>query len=215
MAVTETIQELLQGIDDAQYGRDMRQYIHKGIQKCYEEGSAGETDLEARERLDTLESDLADINNWYLIPCDVEEGIQGLSLEVYAKINPTLKLMELDLAIICELGIPHYDTHIVRNLPIIKCHENDMKASNRYIPLVGDKTTTTSNVHTVDYADLRACDNTGNVGEEYTYTQSRVYFSLPEMGQNDRQFRLVGHIVVPYTALSPAHPMSEAVLIEN
>lgn len=58
MAVTETIQELLQGIDDAQYGRDMRQYIHKGIQKCYEEGSAGETDLVARERLDTLESDL-------------------------------------------------------------------------------------------------------------------------------------------------------------
>lgn len=55
MAVTETIQELLQGIDDSQYGRDMRQYIHKGIQKCYEEGSAGETDLTAR-------NDIADIN---------------------------------------------------------------------------------------------------------------------------------------------------------
>ena len=54
MAVSETIQEILQGIDDAQYGRDMRQYIHKGIQKCYEEGSAGETDLQAR-------SDIADI----------------------------------------------------------------------------------------------------------------------------------------------------------
>ena len=58
MAVTETIQELLQGIDDAQYGRDMRQYIHKGIQKCYEEGSAGETDLVARQRLDALEDDI-------------------------------------------------------------------------------------------------------------------------------------------------------------
>lgn len=54
MAVTETIQELLQGIDDAQYGRDMRQYIHKGIQKCYEEGSAGETDLVAREAIENL-----------------------------------------------------------------------------------------------------------------------------------------------------------------
>jgi len=58
MAVTETIQEILQGIDDSQYGRDMRQYIHKGIQKCYEEGSAGETDLVARERLDEVEATL-------------------------------------------------------------------------------------------------------------------------------------------------------------
>lgn len=58
MAVSETIQEILQGIDEAQYGRDMRQYIHKGIQKCYEEGSAGETDLEARTRLDTLEDNM-------------------------------------------------------------------------------------------------------------------------------------------------------------
>lgn len=58
MAVTETIQELLQGIDDAQYGRDMRQYIHKGIQKCYEEGSAGETDLVARESIDDLAANL-------------------------------------------------------------------------------------------------------------------------------------------------------------
>ena len=51
MAVSETIQEILQGIDDAQYGRDMRELIHKGIQKCYEEGSAGETDLVARESI--------------------------------------------------------------------------------------------------------------------------------------------------------------------
>lgn len=60
MAVTETIQELLQGIDDAQYGRDMRQYIHKGIQKCYEEGSAGETDLVAREAIADIQAEIAD-----------------------------------------------------------------------------------------------------------------------------------------------------------
>lgn len=58
MAVTETIQELLQGIDDAQYGRDMRQYIHKGIQKCYEEGSAGETDLVARTEIDNVRDEI-------------------------------------------------------------------------------------------------------------------------------------------------------------
>lgn len=63
MAVTETIQELLQGIDDAQYGRDMREFIHKAIQKCYEEGSAGETDLEARDRLDDVEADITEIRS--------------------------------------------------------------------------------------------------------------------------------------------------------
>lgn len=61
MAVTETIQELLQGIDDAQYGRDMRQYIHKGIQKCYEEGSAGETDLTARTEIDNVRDEMQDL----------------------------------------------------------------------------------------------------------------------------------------------------------
>lgn len=60
MAVTETIQELLQGIDDAQYGRDMRQYIHKGIQKCYEEGSAGETDLTARTEIQNVRDEMVD-----------------------------------------------------------------------------------------------------------------------------------------------------------
>ena len=61
MAVTETIQELLHGIDDAQYGRDMRQYIHKGIQKCYEEGSAGETDLTARQAIENLLGNFATV----------------------------------------------------------------------------------------------------------------------------------------------------------
>lgn len=61
MAVSETIQEILQGIDEAQYGRDMRQYIHKGIQKCYEEGSAGETDLTARNAIDNMGNSIAPV----------------------------------------------------------------------------------------------------------------------------------------------------------
>lgn len=61
MAITATIQELLQGIMDSQYGRDMRQFIHDAIQKCYEEGSAGETDLVARERLDTVEDKIDNV----------------------------------------------------------------------------------------------------------------------------------------------------------
>jgi hypothetical protein len=71
MAVTETIQELLQGIDSAQYGREMRQFIHKGIQKCYEEGSAGETDPGARERLDEVEASVSEIGTLYEMPYDM------------------------------------------------------------------------------------------------------------------------------------------------
>lgn len=63
MAVSETIQEILQGIDDAQYGRDMRELIHKGIQKCYEEGSAGETDLTARESIEKILEIFGDVES--------------------------------------------------------------------------------------------------------------------------------------------------------
>lgn len=63
MAVTETIQELLQGIADAQYGRDMREFIRKAIQKCYEEGSAGETDLEARESIEKILEIFGDVES--------------------------------------------------------------------------------------------------------------------------------------------------------
>lgn len=63
MAVSETIQEILQGIDDAQYGRDMRQYIHKGIQKCYEDGSAGALDLDARESIEKILEMFGDVES--------------------------------------------------------------------------------------------------------------------------------------------------------
>lgn len=63
MPVTETIQEILEGIDDAQYGRDMRDLIHKGIQKCYEEGSAGETDLVARESVEKILEIFGDVES--------------------------------------------------------------------------------------------------------------------------------------------------------
>ena len=63
MSVTATIQELLQGIMDSQYGRDMRQFIHDAIQKCYEEGSAGETDLVARGMIEDLLGNFATVES--------------------------------------------------------------------------------------------------------------------------------------------------------
>lgn len=54
MAVSETMAELLETIDSAQYGRDVREAIHKGIQKCYEDGSAGAEDDTARAAITAL-----------------------------------------------------------------------------------------------------------------------------------------------------------------
>lgn len=73
MSVTATIQELLQGIMDSQYGRDMRQFIHDAIQRCYEDGSAGELDLQARQ----------DIQKIYEIFGNVETGTTAS--QAYAK----------------------------------------------------------------------------------------------------------------------------------
>lgn len=60
------IQDYLDLIKNAIYGKDVRQAIHDGIQQCYYDGKAGSTDLEARQRLDSveprLESAESDIN---------------------------------------------------------------------------------------------------------------------------------------------------------
>lgn len=54
------IQENLEKILHAVFGRDVRQAIHDSIHDCYEDGKAGTTDLLARERLDTVEEVKAD-----------------------------------------------------------------------------------------------------------------------------------------------------------
>jgi hypothetical protein len=120
MAVTETIQELLQGIDDAQYGRDMRQYIHKGIQKCYEEGRAGETDLDARDRLDVVEQELYDSHNWSSVACELQSDyVEGLSdqsgAEVLVNELAQLAMVKLSLTV---TGTIAPGTVIVKQLPM-------------------------------------------------------------------------------------------------
>ena len=46
------IQEYLDKIKNAVYGREVRQAIHDGIEQCYKDGKAGAVDLEARQRID-------------------------------------------------------------------------------------------------------------------------------------------------------------------
>lgn len=53
------IQENLQKILSAVWGRDVRQAIHDAIHDCYEDSTSGTTDLPARERIDALETNSA------------------------------------------------------------------------------------------------------------------------------------------------------------
>jgi len=48
------IQEELQQILSARYGKDVRQNIHDAIHTCYEDGRAGAIDLVAREEIDEI-----------------------------------------------------------------------------------------------------------------------------------------------------------------
>ena len=48
------IQNLLKNILSAVYGKDVRQSIHDAIHQCYEDGKAGQQDLIARERIESL-----------------------------------------------------------------------------------------------------------------------------------------------------------------
>ena len=58
-----SIQEYLDLIKNAIYGKDVRQAIHDGIQQCYYDGKAGSTDLEARQRLDSAEGSISSLGS--------------------------------------------------------------------------------------------------------------------------------------------------------
>lgn len=45
------IEQYLNKILEAVYGKDVRQAIHDGIQQCYYDGKAGSIDLEARQQI--------------------------------------------------------------------------------------------------------------------------------------------------------------------
>lgn len=48
------IEEILNKILSAVFGKDVRQAIHDGIEQCYEDGKVGAVDLVARQRIDNL-----------------------------------------------------------------------------------------------------------------------------------------------------------------
>jgi hypothetical protein len=62
MSTEASIGYYLDIIKNATRGSDVRDAIVKAISKCYEDGKTGATDLDARTRIDTLESKLGDVD---------------------------------------------------------------------------------------------------------------------------------------------------------
>lgn len=79
------IQEHLDLIKNAIYGKDVRQAIHDGIQQCYYDGKAGSTDLEARQRLDTDEANITSLTSRMSV---AENDINVLDARVDQIVNP-------------------------------------------------------------------------------------------------------------------------------
>lgn len=85
------IQTLLKKIMTAVYGKDVRQSIHDAIHQCYEDGKAGNVDLEAREDINMLTTRVENIisnasdtgNNAELI--DIRTGFDGVVYESAGK----------------------------------------------------------------------------------------------------------------------------------
>ena len=53
------ITEYLEQIENAVYGKDVRQAIHDGIEQCYEDGKAGAIDLTARQAIEETNTELS------------------------------------------------------------------------------------------------------------------------------------------------------------
>lgn len=206
MAVSETIQEILQGIDDSQYGRDMRDYIHKGIQKCYEEGSAGETDLVARESIDELDTA---VGEWYHLPVTISENYGGSLINNYVVINPKTKTMlvrvymenSTDNTIVVSddaltgLPIPAVPNRLVYNYSF-------------YFPLIAQNSASGSGLpFKTDYIGVARLSLLFNGNTFMNQGCVNLLTQIPA------HTRLNGSIVVPYTSLSDEHPFSEATLI--
>lgn len=190
MAVTETIQELLQGIDEAQYGRDMRQFIHKGIQKCYEEGSAGETDLEARDRLDEVEASISDLGLLYEMPYDTTVTATQNSLHLY--VIPTIKIAIIN-GMIGFNSVPEIGSTLkkyIYNLPI-----PPITLWHPFFEFAGDYVN-----HSCLKQDRYPDDNASISGVIQTYSlDTSKYYRFD--------------IVYPYTSLAEAYPLSSGTII--
>ena len=206
MAVTETIQELLQGIDEAQYGREMRQFIHKGIQKCYEEGSAGETDLTAREQIEDLD---AMVGEWYHLPVTISEEYSASRLDNYVVLNPKTKMMLVRVNVDNQSDTQKSAGTLLTGLPIHAMPNRLVYSTYVFIPLIAQDSASTGVPFKTDYIGTAILQHlySGNTFQNQSAVVLRT--AIPA------HTRLYGSILVPYFALSAEHPISEATLIAS
>lgn len=99
------IQEYLDKIKTAVYGRDVRQAIHDAIKTCYDDGSAGATDLTARENAATaLET--------------ANQAMDSVNTTINQKFNSVFKLVSATTAVNFPSGTTNRDNLSWRfNLP--------------------------------------------------------------------------------------------------
>lgn len=81
------IEEYLNKIKNAVYGRDVRQAIHDGIHQCYEDGKAGAVDLVAREEIAQLIAPSGEAPS----AAEVTDARVGASGVVYASLGEAIR----------------------------------------------------------------------------------------------------------------------------
>ena len=233
MAVTETIQELLQGIDDAQYGREMRQFIHKGIQKCYEEGSAGETDLPARESIEKILEIFGDVEStstaskaYSIGDSVVYDGRlykvitainQGDTLTVGTNIEETKAVS--NISDIYELPFEHTGNSRLFIIPAIKLmilhiSEPNVAMTTTHLPILWgfNGSLYSGTARTVVVAQKTGeTDCFGVLTVQASSSDlDDSYISINVPGAGSSGWTVRGTLVAPYYRLNSNHPFSEA-----
>lgn len=207
MAVTETITEILQLISETQYGRDMREAIRKGIEKCYEDGRAGAIDLEARSDIADILDNFNTFGTWYKLPCDAVTS-DLFTVENDLIINPTLKLCELSFkATRTSSTSPSVSVgNVALALPVMSyIRDGDAYSirgrSERFFP-----------VYASDGANCFGIIFNRNVTDS-TPVAKETYVEVigtPAVGHY-----VCGRILYPYVKFSTTYDMDDAVIISN
>lgn len=98
------IEEYLNKIKNAVYGRDVRDAIHDGIETCYKEGKAGATDLVARSEISSVNEVLTARINEIIAPtggapsaAEVTDARIGTDGVVYSSLGDAVRTQVSDL----------------------------------------------------------------------------------------------------------------------
>ena len=107
------IEEYLNKIKNAVYGREVRQAIHDGIETCYIEGKAGATDLVARDRITSVNNSLSNRIDEIIAPsgeapsaAEVTDARIGVNDTVYTSLGEAIREQLKDLNVECCSNSP-------------------------------------------------------------------------------------------------------------